>query len=96
MSIESRELHLKSRPVGMPKVQDFELVETHLPEPSTGEVLIQNIYMSVDPYMRGRMREGKIKYQETIIEGIEQASKAFIGLFSGDNEGKMLVKLAPE
>lgn len=38
----------------------------------------------------------KIKYQETIISGIDQASNAFIGLFSGENEGKMLVKLAEE
>lgn len=58
MSIESREVHLSSRPVGLPKAQDFELVTKELGSPSAGEVLVQNIYMSVDPYMRGRMREG--------------------------------------
>ena len=58
MTTESREVHLSSRPVGIPKVGDFELVTTQLPEPASGEVLVQNIYMSVDPYMRGRMRDG--------------------------------------
>ena len=36
---------------------------------------------------------GKIKWHETIIAGIENAPQAFIGLFKGDNVGKMLVKL---
>jgi NADPH-dependent curcumin reductase CurA len=58
MSIESREVHLKSRPDGMPKVEDYALVTTQLAGPSSGEVLVRNIYISVDPYMRGRMREG--------------------------------------
>ena len=39
------------------------------------------------------MSAGKIKWQETIVAGIENAPKAFIGLFKGDNVGKMLVKL---
>lgn len=51
----SREIHLKSRPVGMPASDNFELVTVPLPEPGPGQVLVQNIYMSVDPYMRGRM-----------------------------------------
>jgi len=53
----SREIRLKHRPVGMPKEEDFELVAVPLPEPREGEVLVQNIFMSVDPYMRGRMSE---------------------------------------
>jgi NADPH-dependent curcumin reductase CurA len=57
-------------------------------------------FMNIQDEFRAEMgawiREGKIKYQETISEGIEQAGSAFIGLFSGDNEGKMLVKLAEE
>jgi len=57
--IKSREIRLKSRPVGMPNEGNFELVETHIPEPRDGEVLVGNIYMSVDPYMRGRMNERK-------------------------------------
>ena len=42
------------------------------------------------------IRSGKIKYQETIFDGLEKAPEAFIGLFSGANQGKMLVKLANE
>ena len=37
--------------------------------------------------------EGKIKWQETIIDGIENAPEAFIGLFKGENIGKMIVKV---
>lgn len=55
----NREIHLKSRPEGMPTEDHFELVETPVPEPKAGQVLVRNIYMSVDPYMRGRMAEGK-------------------------------------
>jgi NADPH-dependent curcumin reductase CurA len=53
----SREVHLKHRPVGLPQASDFELVEVPIPTPGTGEVLVCNLYMSVDPYMRGRMLE---------------------------------------
>ena len=51
----SREIHLQRRPVGLPSEEDFALVEVTLPEPSAGEVLVRNHYLSVDPYMRGRM-----------------------------------------
>ncbi len=54
---KTREIHLKSRPQGMPTQDNFELVETTLPDLGDGDVLVQNLYMSVDPYMRGRMRE---------------------------------------
>ena len=40
--------------------------------------------------------EGKVKYRETVIEGIENAPKAFIGLLAGENLGKMLVKVGPD
>jgi NADPH-dependent curcumin reductase CurA len=53
----STEIHLKRRPKGMPEESDFERVEVPIPEPADGEVLVRNIYMSVDPYMRGRMDE---------------------------------------
>jgi NADPH-dependent curcumin reductase CurA len=54
-----REIHLKQRPVGMPTENDFELVKVNIPDPKEGEFLVRNIWMSVDPYMRGRMRETK-------------------------------------
>ncbi|MCH9673158.1 MAG: NADP-dependent oxidoreductase [Gammaproteobacteria bacterium] len=51
----SREIRLKSRPHGIPVETDFELVETDLPTIGESDVLVRNIWMSVDPYMRGRM-----------------------------------------
>ncbi len=55
MSQTNREIRLKRRPLGMPGEADFELAETPIPTPGPGQVLVRNIYMSVDPYMRGRM-----------------------------------------
>jgi len=57
--IESKEILLKSRPKGPPRPEDFAIVTRELSEPADGEFLIRNIWMSVDPYMRGRMRAGK-------------------------------------
>ncbi|HEX3810159.1 MAG TPA: NADP-dependent oxidoreductase [Rhizomicrobium sp.] len=56
---KSREIRLKRRPEGMPTEADFELAETTVPAPGPGEVQVRNIYMSVDPYMRGRMVDRK-------------------------------------
>lgn len=53
----SKEIHLKSRPEGAPVDDNFDMVERDIGEPGNGEILVENIYMSVDPYMRGRMRE---------------------------------------
>ena len=54
--IVSCEIRLKQRPVGMPKESDFEIAEVTIAGPKAGEVLVRNIYMSVDPYMRGSVR----------------------------------------
>jgi NADPH-dependent curcumin reductase CurA len=54
---KTREIHLAKRPQGEPTVDDFRLVETTLPDPGPGEVLVKNLWMSVDPYMRGRMND---------------------------------------
>ncbi|HAJ77026.1 MAG TPA: NADP-dependent oxidoreductase [Gammaproteobacteria bacterium] len=52
----ARQIHLLSRPAGMPTHENFKLLEVELEPPSDGQVLVKNLYMSVDPYMRGRMR----------------------------------------
>ena len=57
MNLTSKEIRLKARPVGMPKDSDFELATTEARQPGDGEVLVRNIWMSVDPYMRGRMMD---------------------------------------
>ncbi|WP_077213279.1 NADP-dependent oxidoreductase [Bacillus dakarensis] len=56
MALTNREILLASRPVGMPTEENFSLVENSVPNISGGEVLIKTLYLSVDPYMRGRMR----------------------------------------
>jgi NADPH-dependent curcumin reductase CurA len=55
--IASKEIRLAARPVGEPKPSDFELAEVELGDPGPGELLIRNRFMSVDPYMRGRMND---------------------------------------
>ncbi|MEV0402103.1 NADP-dependent oxidoreductase [Actinoallomurus sp. NPDC050550] len=57
--MKTREVHLVSRPQGWPEPTDFALVETELPPPGDGEALVRNLFMSVDPYMRGRMNDVK-------------------------------------
>lgn len=59
MSTTSREIHLASRPVGLPAAENFALAEVTLPDPGNGEILVRNNWMSVDPYMRGRMIDRK-------------------------------------
>jgi len=55
--MRSREIHLAARPEGWPKESDFELAEVDVADPEEGELLIRNEFMSVDPYMRGRMND---------------------------------------
>jgi NADPH:quinone reductase len=55
----NRQITLAARPVGYPKETDFALVESPIPSPGPGEVLIKIVYLSLDPYMRGRMNDSK-------------------------------------
>jgi NADPH-dependent curcumin reductase CurA len=51
----NRQVLLQRRPSGMPVPEDFQVVDRPLPEPAAGEVLLRGIYLSLDPYMRGRI-----------------------------------------
>lgn len=55
----ARAWHLKSRPEGLPTSDNFELKDVELPPLSEGTIRIRNLWLSVDPYMRGRMRDVK-------------------------------------
>ena len=55
----NRQILLANRPVGMPKASDFLLQETSIPTPADGQVLCKTLYLSLDPYMRGRMSPSK-------------------------------------
>jgi NADPH-dependent curcumin reductase CurA len=59
MSYISREIRLSSRPQGMPTTDNFALGQTELEPLQDGQVLVRNLYLSVDPYMRGRMNDAK-------------------------------------
>jgi NADPH:quinone reductase len=55
----NKRIILANRPQGLASVDDFRIVDAEMPRPSEGEVLLKTLYLSVDPYMRGRMNEGK-------------------------------------
>jgi NADPH-dependent curcumin reductase CurA len=55
--MQNKEIRLASRPDGMATLDNFNLVDSDVPQ--TGEVLVRTLYISVDPYLRGRMREGR-------------------------------------
>jgi len=56
---KNHEIRLKSRPNGVPTPDNFEVAETDVPTPASGQILVRNSYVSVDPYMRGRMVDRK-------------------------------------
>lgn len=70
----NKSILLKNRPSGKPSLADFEFVEEDQPHPSEGELLLKSIYVSVDPYLRGRMRDEAsyiepFKLNEPIVSG---------------------------
>jgi len=71
----NRQITLAVRPVGYPKESDFKLVETPIPTPEEGQVLVKTLYLSVDPYMRGRMNQSRsyapnVEHNEVMIGGV--------------------------
>lgn len=59
MTSTALEVRLASRPTGWPTEDNFEIAEVEVPTPGEGQVLVRNVVMSVDPYMRGRMNDVK-------------------------------------
>src|ERR1700730_13410904 len=58
MSNKNLQVTLANRPTGWVQESDFKVVETDIPKPGPGQVLVKNLYLSLDPYMRGRMNAG--------------------------------------
>src|SRR5690606_24225752 len=54
-----KEIHLINRPEGTPTNEDFAFVDKEIPSLETDELLLKTLYLSVDPYMRGRMKDVK-------------------------------------
>ena len=68
----NKQWHLVSRPSGEPTADNFRLVEATLPELQDGQVLVRHHYLSLDPYMRGRMNEGKSYAQPQPLNAVMQ------------------------
>ena len=58
MSLKNRQVLLALRPKGEPTPENFRLVEAEVPRPGHGQMLLRTVYLSLDPYMRGRMNAG--------------------------------------
>ena len=76
MSTINRQWHLASRPSGEPTAANFRLVEAALPELADGEVLVRHHYLSLDPYMRGRMNDAKSYAQPQPLDAVMQGGTA--------------------
>ena len=66
----NRKFILASRPVGMPKESDFKLIEVPVLAPNAGELIVKSLYISVDPYMRGRMNDARSYADPVEIGGV--------------------------
>ena len=85
--VKQQEIHLANRPKGMPSKEDFNFVESLVPTPKKNEILVRTLYLSVDPYMRGRMQDTKsyiapFELNKVIVVGVvaevvESQSDAF-------------------
>ncbi|WP_315812328.1 NADP-dependent oxidoreductase [Bradyrhizobium sp. SZCCHNR2028] len=70
---QAKRIVLAARPVGEPKPSDFRLEEHAVPTPGAGEVLLRTIWLSLDPYMRGRMSDGPSYAQPVPVGGVMEA-----------------------
>jgi NADPH-dependent curcumin reductase len=87
-STNRRSVVLKRRPDGSPRREDFEILEDAVPSPAAGDVVTRTIWLSIDPYMRGRLREqqtyavainpGEVMTGETVGEVIASADPRFV------------------
>ncbi len=87
MAGKNTQVLLASRPQGWVKESDFRIVETEIPAPAEGQVLVRSHYLSLDPYMRGRMNDvrsyaakveiGQVMTGETVGEVIDSQNAKF-------------------
>jgi NADPH:quinone reductase len=85
--MQNKEIRLASRPAGVPTLENFQFVDTEVPKPQGNEVLVRLLYISVDPYLRGRMRDrksyvapfevGQVIKSAAVGEVVESASPKF-------------------
>ncbi|MBL4597789.1 MAG: hypothetical protein JKX93_02345 [Rhizobiaceae bacterium] len=77
---------LAARPVGEPKPSDFSLETCPIPSPGEGEILVRIIWLSLDPYMRGRMSDAK-SYAQPVEIGTTMEGGAVGEVIASNNPG---------
>jgi NADPH-dependent curcumin reductase CurA len=82
----NKQITLAARPIGFPKETDFRLVETPIPEPQDGEFRVRNHFVSVDPYMRGRMNDAKSYVPPFQIGGVIESGA--VGYVDASNNSR--------
>jgi len=90
----ARQIVLAARPQGRPKPSDFRLEETVIPTPSAGQVLLRVQYLSLDPYMRGRMDDRKSYAKPVALGGVmegESVATVIASRHSGYKEGDVVL-----
>ena len=104
--MQNKEIRLASRPAGVPTLENFQFAETEVPKPGHNQVLVRMLYISVDPYLRGRMREGRsyiapfevgqVIKSGAVGEVVESASPKFLpgDVVSGGSFGWRLYDVA--
>lgn len=90
----ARQIVLAARPNGRPQLTDFRLEETEIPRPASGQLLLAVKYLSLDPYMRGRMDDRK-SYATTLQLGAvitgESVARVVASNHPGYGEGDIVV-----
>jgi NADPH-dependent curcumin reductase CurA len=86
MSQSAQRVILVSRPVGEPKASDFRIEDQAIPTPGPGQVLLRTIWLSLDPYMRGRMSDGPSYATPVPIGGVMEGGTVS-EVIASDNPG---------
>jgi NADPH-dependent curcumin reductase CurA len=93
-STKARQIVLAARPQGKPRLTDFRLEETQIPTPGAGQVLLQVQYLSLDPYMRGRMDDRKSYAAPTQLGAVmpgESVATVLASHHAGYSEGDIVL-----
>ncbi|MEO2279629.1 NADP-dependent oxidoreductase [Pseudoalteromonas pernae] len=96
MSTQNRQIVLQSRPVGEPTAENYRLQEVSIPTPQQGEMLLRTVYLSLDPYMRGRMSDAEsyaepVSIDEVMIGGT--VAQVVESKLDGYNEGDWVLSI---
>src|SRR5262249_16023076 len=92
--VKARQIVLAARPQGRPKPSDFRLEETAIPTPSAGQILLRVQYLSLDPYMRGRMDDRKSYAKPVPLDGVmegESVATVIASKHPGYSEGEIVL-----